>query len=84
MAPGAKSTKLSLALTRARGCNLVKSHYVRGNGFGQVQGRATMNIQASSAVNRQELLRAAREAAYAMPLEEFHLLQQRGVSLRIR
>jgi cytochrome P450 len=31
-----------------------------------------MNIQSSPASNRQELLRAAREAAYSTPLEDFH------------
>jgi cytochrome P450 len=31
-----------------------------------------MNIQTSPGMKRQELLRAAREAAYAMPLEDFH------------
>jgi cytochrome P450 len=31
-----------------------------------------MNIQTSPDISKQEMLRAAREAAYAMPLEDFH------------
>src|ERR1700743_3778898 len=31
-----------------------------------------MNIQTSPGINKQELLRAAREDAYAMPIEDFH------------
>src|SRR3979490_2821412 len=34
--------------------------------------RPTMNAQASIRADKQRLARAAREAAYAMPLEEFH------------
>ena len=37
---------------------------------GHFQGRAVMNIQISP--GQQELLRAAREAAYSTPLEDFH------------
>src|SRR6202000_3386609 len=31
-----------------------------------------MNIQSTPGIDRRELLRAAREAAYAMPIEDFH------------
>jgi cytochrome P450 len=31
-----------------------------------------MNIQTAPGIDKQEMLRAAREAAYAMPLEDFH------------
>src|SRR6202045_1575812 len=34
--------------------------------------RSTMNVQASVRADRQELARAAREAAYSMPLKDFH------------
>src|ERR1700694_6242296 len=34
--------------------------------------RSTMNVQASVRADKLELQRAAREAAYAMPLEQFH------------